>query len=159
MDSKRPVLEDYLEKGRTINSARYNDLLVNNLPAVRTKRRGLLSKKVLLLHDNARPHTASQTAETINHLGFEVLEHRAYSPDLAPSDYHHFGLLKNALRGRPFSTDKEVREVVHKWLRDQPKTFLLEGIRKLVDRWTKYIEKEGDYIEKLRTCSGLHLCK
>ena len=147
--SKGPILEDYLEKGRTINSARYSDFLANNLkPAFRTKRRGLLSKKVLLLHDNARPHTANQTVETINHLGFEVLEHPAYSPDLAPSDYHLFGPLKNALRGRRFSTDKEVREAVHKCLRDQLKTFFLEGIRKLVDRWTKCIEKEGDYVEK-----------
>ena len=112
-----------------------------------------------MLHDNARPHTANKTVETINHLGFEVLEHPAYSPDLAPSDYHLFGPLKNASRGRRFSTDNEVREAVHKWLRDQPKTFFLEGIRKLVDRWTKCIEKEGDYVEKGRTCSGLHLCK
>jgi hypothetical protein len=40
------------------------------------------------------------------------------------------------------------REAVHKWLRDQPKIFFVEGIRKLVDRWSKCIEKEGDYIEK-----------
>jgi hypothetical protein len=31
----------------------------------------------------------------------------------------------------------------------------VEGIRKLVDRWTKGIEKEGDYVEKWRTCSTL----
>jgi hypothetical protein len=28
------------------------------------------------------------------------------------------------------------------------KPFFLEGIRKLVDRWTKCIENEGDYVEK-----------
>jgi len=112
-DSERPILEDYLEKGRTINSPKYSDLLANNLnPAVCTKRRGLLSKKALL-HDNSRPHTASQTVETIHHLGFEVLHHPAYSQDLAPSDYNLFGPLKNTLRDRRFSTDKEVREAVH----------------------------------------------
>jgi len=58
-----------------------------------------------------------------------------------------------------FLRTKEVREAVHKLLRDQPKTFFLEGIRKLVDRWTKCIKKEGDYVEKWRACSGLHLCK
>ena len=51
--SKRPIFKHFLEKGSTINSARYCDLLAN-----RTKRRGLLSKKVLLQHDNARPHVA-----------------------------------------------------------------------------------------------------
>jgi histone-lysine N-methyltransferase SETMAR len=105
-------------------------------------------QKSLLKSTSARPHTASQTVETINHLGFEMLEHPAYSPDLAPSDYHLFGLLKNALQGRRFSTDKEVQKAVHKMLRDQTKTFFLEGKRKLVDRWTKCIEKEGDYVEK-----------
>jgi hypothetical protein len=41
-----------------------------------------------------------------------------------------------------------VWEAMHKWMRDQPKTFFVKGIRKLVDRWTKCIEKEGDYVEK-----------
>jgi hypothetical protein len=38
-DSKGPILEDYLAKWCTINSASYSDLLANNLkPAIRTKR-------------------------------------------------------------------------------------------------------------------------
>jgi hypothetical protein len=48
----------------------------------------------------------------------------------------------------PGIANEEEIQAVHKWLRDQPKTFFMEGIRKLVDRWTKCIEKEGDYIEK-----------
>jgi hypothetical protein len=39
-------------------------------------------------------------------------------------------------------------QAVRKWLRDQPKTFFVEGIHKLVDRWTKCIVKEGYYVEK-----------
>jgi hypothetical protein len=48
---------------------------------------------------------------------------------------------------------------VHKWLHDQPKTFFVEGIRKFVDRWTKWIEKEGDYVEKWLLVQPLLLCK
>jgi hypothetical protein len=44
--------------------------------------------------------------------------------------------------------NEEHIQTVHKCLRDQPKTFFVEGIRKLVDRWTKCTEKEGDYVEK-----------
>jgi len=77
-----------------------------------------------------------------------VLEHPAYSPDLAPSDFHLFGPLKNALRGRRFAADDEVKEAVHDLLRSQPQTFFSNGIKKLTDRWAKCIEKKGDYIEK-----------
>jgi hypothetical protein len=48
-------------------------MLVNELkPAIRSKRQGLLSKRVLLLHDNARPHTAAHTVDTLHALKFEV---------------------------------------------------------------------------------------
>jgi hypothetical protein len=47
----------------------------------------------------------------------------------------------------PGIANEEEIQAVHKWLRDQSKTFV-EGIHKLVDRWTKCIKKEGDYVEK-----------
>jgi histone-lysine N-methyltransferase SETMAR len=52
------------------------------------------------------------------------MEHPAYSPDLAPSDFHLFRLLK-ALRGRRYDDDDDVKAAVHLWLRAQPKTFFL----------------------------------
>jgi hypothetical protein len=48
----------------------------------------------------------------------------------------------------PAIANEQEFQAVHKWLRDQPKTFFVEGICKLVDRLTKCIEKEGDYVEK-----------
>ena len=79
-----------------------------------------------------------------------MLEHSAYSSDLAPSDYHLFGPLKDALRGRRFTSDEEgVKKAVHEWLAAQPKTFFSEGIQKLLERWNKCIAKHVDYVEKL----------
>ena len=132
LDSEGPISEDFLEKASTINSARYCDLLAKCLkPAICTKLQELLLKKVLLQHDNACPHVAE---ETINKLGFEVLEHPAYSPDLAPSNYSLFAPLKDALRSRKFSSNEAVQKAVYKWLCDQPKTFFSDDIHKLVDR-------------------------
>ena len=79
------LLEHDLERGTTVNSEGYSEMLSTGLkPAIRIKRRGLLSSGVLLLHDNAHPHTAIHTLQTLVKLGFTVLEHPAYSPDLAP---------------------------------------------------------------------------
>jgi len=60
-----------------------------------------------VLHDNARPHTARLTLETVEQLGLEVLLHPPYSPDLAPSDYHLFGPMKKMLGGQKFASDTE----------------------------------------------------
>jgi hypothetical protein len=35
-------------------------------------------------------------------------EHLPYRPDLAPSDFHMFGPIKEAQRGKRFSSDEEV---------------------------------------------------
>ena len=40
-----------------------------------------------------------------------MVPHPPYSPDLAPSDYHLFGPLKNDLRGTNFSEDEAVKEI------------------------------------------------
>jgi len=112
-DSQGPILETYQERGTTVTSAKYCDMLQRELkPAICSKRRGKLSKEILLLHDNACPHTAAHTLETLKQLKWEAMEHPAYSSDLAPSDFHLFGPLKEALRGRRFSCD-DVKVAVH----------------------------------------------
>lgn len=93
---------------------------------------------------------------THTHLGFEVLEHPAYSPDFALSDCHFFGPFKKALRGRRFCTDKEVRKAVNKWLRDQPKTSF-EGNTQACGPMDQMHRKGRRLCRK--TYSGLHLHK
>ena len=92
---------------------------------IQNKRRGHQSKGVILHHDNARPHTAAQTVQTINDLGWELLPRPPYSPDLAPSDFHLLGPLKGFRRGSKFESDDEVKCVVGDWLRHQSKNFLV----------------------------------
>lgn len=148
-DNKGAIVEHYMPRGTTVTSASYCDLLETNLkPAIRSMRRGLLSQGVLLLQDNARPHTAKNTKACLEKLKFEVLPHPPYSPDLAPCDFHLFGPLKTHLGGRRFKTDDDVKKAVHEWLRGQDKTFYSAGIQALPGRWRKCIEKGGDYIEK-----------
>ncbi|KDR07625.1 Histone-lysine N-methyltransferase SETMAR, partial [Zootermopsis nevadensis] len=72
--------------------------------------------EILLLHDNARPHTSPRTREEITKLGWTVLPHPPYSPDLAPSDFHLFGPLKDAIRGTRFEDDESVIQAVRTWL-------------------------------------------
>jgi hypothetical protein len=86
--------------------------------------------------------------DTIQTLIWNVLPHPPYSPDLAPSDYHLFGLLKEHLGGKRFRINEKVIQVVQEWLHMQPKDFFLSGIHKLPDRWRKCVTNRGDDVEK-----------
>jgi histone-lysine N-methyltransferase SETMAR len=108
-DQKGIILEQYDPRGNTVTSASYSDLLKNHLrPAIKRKHCGLLSTGVILHHDNDRHHTVRATAVNIEDLHFECLPHPPHSPDLAHSDYHMSGPLKEALRGKKFRSDEEV---------------------------------------------------
>ncbi|KAJ4429305.1 hypothetical protein ANN_26309 [Periplaneta americana] len=65
--------------------------------AIQNKRRGMLTAGVVLLHDNARPHTARRTTAVLTEFGWELFDHPPCSPDLAPSDFHVFLHLKKFL--------------------------------------------------------------
>jgi len=47
-----------------------------------------------------------KTVEHIANLGWTVLPHPPYSPDLAPSDFHLFGPMKDGLRGQHFPSNE-----------------------------------------------------
>ena len=59
-----------------------------------------------------------------------------------------FGPLKEAMGGKKFRSDEEVRLAVHEWLRGPPKDFFSKGIYALCKRWRIFIECGGDYVEK-----------
>ena len=77
-----------------------------------------------------------------------MLPHPPHSPDLAPSDFHLFELLKDALRGTRFEDDESVICAVKTWLCEQETSWYREGTHALVSRWCKAIDVDGDYVEK-----------
>jgi hypothetical protein len=57
--------------------------------------------------------------------------------------------MKEALRGRRFSSDEEVIGAVQNWLKTQPKTFFSDSIKKILAKsWNRCFEFEGVYVEK-----------
>ena len=92
-DAKGVVILDFLPKRRTITGVFYANLLDQLRTAIREKRRGKLSKGVLLQQDNARAHTCKVAMDAVERNGYELI-HPAYSPDLAPSDFFLFPKLK-----------------------------------------------------------------
>lgn len=100
-DYKGILSLELLQPNTTINAEYYCyqlDRLHNILSIQRSPK-----CNVILLHDNARPHTALQTRNKIvNEFDLEILPHPSYSPDISPTDYYFFRHLSNHLREKHF---------------------------------------------------------
>jgi len=147
-DSEGILMIDFKERNTTVNGPYYASLLYKLREAIKEKRRGKLSKGVLLLHDNAPVHCAPDPKAAVSKCGFKELNHPPYSPDLAPSDYFLFSKLKSDLRGKKFKSDEELQEAVLEHFKDKTSEYFYNGIEMLIKRCEKCVKIKGEYIEK-----------
>lgn len=136
--------------GRGITAEVYSHQLERVEAVMRERYPALVNRKrVLLQQDNAPPHTARRTQEKIrDDLNFELLPHPAYSPDLAPSDYHLFRALAHFLRGRRFNSSEEVENGCREFFASKTPEWYRAGIEQLADRWLRIIDHNGLYFKE-----------
>lgn len=147
-DARGIIFIDYLEHGKTITGAYYVTLLDRLNNELKTKRPHLQRKKILFHRDNAPAHKSLIAMGKINELGYELLPHPPYSPDLAPCDYHLFSNLKKWLGGKKFNDNAEVIDAVNGYFEGLDNEHYKNGILAIEHRWEKCIALNGDYIEK-----------
>ena len=132
--------------GRTINAELYSTQLERVHTVLCERFPELVNRKrVLFQQDNAKPHTAARTQQKIEELEWELLPHPAYSPDVAPSDYHLFRSMEHFLRGRRFSKIEDVETGCREFFASKEPSWYQRGIELLVKRWIKVIEHNGEY--------------
>ena len=106
------ILVDVMARGEAINLDAYIRTLQKLKLHYRQVRPNRNPRDMLIQHNNACPHTSLRTQEAITKFGWTVLPHPPNSPDLAPSDFHLLGPLKDALCGTRFEDDKSVIRAV-----------------------------------------------
>ncbi|KAG5318567.1 SETMR methyltransferase, partial [Acromyrmex heyeri] len=126
-----------------------NALRINHVTQLDRLQEAIKEKRpelVVFHHDNARPYTSLMTRQKLRELGWEVLMHPPYSPDLAPSDYHLFRSLQNSLDGKILADKRAAENHLKKFFADKPQKFYTDGIMKLPEKWQKVIDNNGQYI-------------
>ena len=81
-------------------------------------------KKIILLHDNARPHVTDPVKKYLETLDWEVLPHPPYS---------------HALTAQRFISYEDTKNWVDSWITSKDKEFFGRGIRMLPERWEKVV--------------------
>jgi len=70
-----------------------------------------------------------------------------YTPNLAHSDFHFFGALKDAIRRQRVRSSDEVIEEVRRWLRVHSSHLYKKRTDNYVSRWHKAVEVVACYVE------------
>ena len=93
---------------------------------------------IIFHNDNARPHVAIPVKNYWENSGWEDLPHPPDSPDLAPSDYHLFRSMQNALTGIGFTSEQGIKNWLDSFLAAKPAQCFRDGIHKLPEnKWKK----------------------
>lgn len=146
-DAQGVIHHEYMPKNQSITGERYRATLDRVQEAIKQKRRW--RGNVYFQQDNASSHTAKETKAKIKELGWKLLPHPPYSPDLAPSDFHLFLSMANAQKGAKFANEEEAKAATDEFLRvkEAEGDFFRRGLLKLPERWQKCIAVNGEYFE------------
>ncbi|GFV19144.1 histone-lysine N-methyltransferase SETMAR [Trichonephila clavipes] len=102
---------------------------------------------VVFHQDNARPHISQVTHQTLWELGWEVLMHSPYSPDLEPSDYHL--ALQNFLSDKKLGSREDCENRLLDVFANKDQNFYERDIIKLPLKWQQIIQQNGAYLTQI----------
>ncbi len=132
------------KRAYTLNAEVYAAQLERLRVAISTKR-SHKKRRVILLHDNARPHVAKAVLCAIEDKRWEVLEHPPYSCTESPPDYHFFLSYSDWRQGKRFDTLDEVVDDFKSFVKVKERSFYERGIHLLPSKWEAAIDFERDY--------------
>ena len=82
------------------------------------------------------------TRQKLLQLGWEVLIHLPYSPDIATSDFHLFWSFQNSLNGKNFHSLEDCKRHLEQFFAQKDKKFWEDGIIQLPEKWQKVVEQK-----------------
>ncbi|GFU83854.1 EGF domain-specific O-linked N-acetylglucosamine transferase [Trichonephila clavipes] len=123
---------------------------VNNGPFEASNRPESANRRGVVFHqDNARPHSSIVTRQKLWELGWEVLMHPPYGPDLAPNDYHLFLPLHNFLSDKNLGSREDYENPLLEFFVNKSQDFYERGNMKLPLKWQQIIQQND-----LKKCWG-----
>ncbi|GFU89197.1 histone-lysine N-methyltransferase SETMAR [Trichonephila clavipes] len=96
------------------------------------------------------PHSSIVTRQKLWELGWEVLMHPPYSPDLAPSNYCLFLALQNFLSYKKLGSREDCENRLLEFLANKDQDYYERDIMKIPLKWQQIIQQNGAYLSQIK---------
>lgn len=137
-----------MEKGATITGQSYiENSLDPIIKEIRRQRPHSGTKNMKFHHDNARPHVKVEVITHLENTGITIIRHPPYSPDLAPSDFWLFDLVKRNLQDH--DSVQSLKRQITSILENLPQDEYRKTFDKWLERMQLCIDNKGEYFEHL----------
>ena len=147
-DIRGIVHYEFVPTGQTVNQVYLLEVLKRLREKVRRKQPELFTNNSWILHhDNAPAHTALSVREFLATKQITVLEHPAYSPDLAHSDFFLLPKIKEILKGRHFDDIDDIRSNTTAALKAIPQNEFQNHFEGWTRCWHRCVASQGEYFE------------
>jgi histone-lysine N-methyltransferase SETMAR len=138
---------EFLPQGQNYNSQFFIETVLPSIEMKLSQRRPRLRATGAHLHmDNAKPHRSKKSIEKAGEMGFVLVPHPPYSPDIAPSDFFLFGYLKECLAGTSFPDEETLISAVHEILTSIPIEMLCRVFDDWIRRLHECVARAGEYV-------------
>ncbi|GFU17025.1 mariner Mos1 transposase [Trichonephila clavipes] len=149
---KRNEIDPFLKRMETGDEkwVTYDNILDSLKLAIDRKRPELAKSKGVVFHqDNAKACTSVEIRKKLWKLGWKVLMHSPYSPDLAPSDYHLSPALQNFMSDKKLGPLEDCENRLLESFANKDQDFYERGIMKLPLEWQQIIQQNGAYLTQI----------
>ena len=117
----------FLNPGETITSEKYAQQINEMHQKLEHLQPALVNREgPVLLHDSTQLRVTQPMLQKLNELGYTVLLHLPYSPDLLATDYHIFKQLDNFLQAKCFHNHQEAENAFKSLSNFEPQLIKLQ---------------------------------
>ena len=117
----------FLNPRKTITPEKYAQQIGEIQQKLQCFQLALVNRKgPIPLHDNTWLHIEQPVLQKLNELGYKVLPHPPYSPDLLPTNYRLFNHLDNISWGKCFPNQQDAENALQEFTESQNTDFYVQ---------------------------------
>ena len=143
----RLIHHSFLNPGKTITAEKYCHEINEMDQKLQCMYPALVNRKgPIFLHDDTRLHVTQPALQKLNELGYEILPHPPYSPNLLTTDYHFFKHF-DSLQEKVVNDQTAANNAFKEFIASRTSEFYSTGINKFVSCWQKCVDSNVFYFD------------
>ena len=138
------LIHSFLNPAKPVTSEKYAEQIDEMHWEMQCLQLVLVNRMGPVLH-NTWLRITQPKLQKLNKLGYKVMPHPPYSPDLLSTKYHFFKHLNNFLQGKCFHNQQETENAFQEFIESWSMDFYATRVNKFISHQQQCVDCNGSY--------------